>query len=109
MAPWTGLSTAPSWDAHLRVQPFLRLRQLVSQPCGSKRLQGAPPTLSTDGRANCSPAWVQVQLEVRKTVHKGWGVFTKQDIVEGTFVLEYVGEAGLAFFFLSRSQAGQFV
>jgi len=25
----------------------------------------------------------KVELEVRKTVHKGWGVFTKQDLIEG--------------------------
>ena len=31
-------------------------------------------------------------MEVRKTAHKGWGVFATEAILEGTFILEYVGE-----------------
>ena len=33
-----------------------------------------------------------VKVEVRRTQHKGWGLFSLQEIPKGSFVVEYVGE-----------------
>ena len=35
---------------------------------------------------------IQIRLEVRKTLDKGWGLFTLDAIPVGSFVCEYVGE-----------------
>lgn len=45
---------------------------------------------------NCTNAQIQMptklQLDVFKTIDKGWGVKTLKDIKSGTFIIEYVGK-----------------
>jgi len=74
----------------------------VTPPPQKGRLQLKPgaPIYECNARCSCGPdcgnrvvqRGTQVQTAIVKTIDKGWGLKTQQDIPKGTFVVEYVGE-----------------
>jgi len=67
---------------------------------GRLQLKPGAPIYECNARCSCGPdcgnrvvqRGTQVQTAIVKTIDKGWGLKTQQDIPKGTFVVEYVGE-----------------